>query len=157
MSAQHTPGRLKASEPTDSLHAIRGEKGRIVADVGYSGTTEGDTANARRLVACEGLSTEHLEQHGLPGFAQMVTDARAQRDELLAALVVAREIVSTDRQALVDCGAIHELTTNLDPDSFVVYADGLWLDKDDAEAVGDYDRALAQIDAAIAKATGSAS
>ena len=75
----------------------------------------------------------------------------AQRDELLAAVTNARDIIATDRQAFVDCNAIHERTTDLCPDSFVVYADGLWLTNDDAECVRDYDRALSKIDAAIAK------
>lgn len=64
----------------------------------------------------------------------------AAAPEMLAALVVAREFISTDRNCLADAslapvGSMHP---------------------DDAAALGDYDQALLQIDAAIAKATGGA-
>lgn len=77
----------------------------------------------------------------------------AAAPKLLAASVNARDMLATERQAFFDCNAIHHLTTNLDQERIVVYGDGIWLDKDDAEVVGDYDRALAQLDAAIAQAT----
>jgi hypothetical protein len=52
-------------------------------------------ANARRIVACvnalDGVSTEHLEQYGLPDFAQKISDLAQQRDELLHAL---KEVLS---------------------------------------------------------------
>jgi hypothetical protein len=90
MSTQHTQGLLVASEPSDTLHAIRDTKGRVVADVGYSGTNAGDIANARRIVACwnacDGIDTQYLESYGLPDFAQKISDLAAQRDELLADL-----------------------------------------------------------------------
>jgi len=73
-------------------------------------------------------------------YAADVAQIVAQRDELLAALVVAREFISTDRNALAD--------TSMSPDGD--------MDPDDAAAVADYDAALLQIDAAIAKATGAA-
>ena len=55
-----------ADEPYEDLQAVRFTDGnRILCDVGYSGTIEGDTANARRIVACwnacEGFETEMLE------------------------------------------------------------------------------------------------
>lgn len=44
-------------------------------------------ANARRIVACvnacAGIDTGHLEQYGLPDFAQKISDLREQRDDLL--------------------------------------------------------------------------
>lgn len=64
----------------------------------------------------------------------------AAAPDMLAALIVAREFISTDRNSLADAS---------------VFPDGS-MEKDDADAVADYDRALVQIDAAIAKATGSA-
>lgn len=60
--------------------------------------------------------------------------------EMLAALIVAREIISADRTALADCSIDHEGR----------------MSEDDAAAVADYDKALLQIDAAIQKATGGA-
>lgn len=48
-----------------------------------------DVEDARRIVACvnalAGVSTEHLEQYGLPDFAQKISDLAQQRDKLLAA------------------------------------------------------------------------
>ncbi len=62
----------------------------------------------------------------------------AAAPDMLDALIVAREFISTDRNALADCA---------------IDFDGRMSD-DDAAAVADYDKALLQIDAAIAKATG---
>ena len=55
MSAAHTPGPWAEFEPTDTLHAVRSVLGKIVADVGYSGTIEGDKANARLIAAAPDL------------------------------------------------------------------------------------------------------
>lgn len=55
MSAAHTPGPWAEFEPTDTLHAVRSVLGKIVADVGYSGTIEGDKANARLIAASPDL------------------------------------------------------------------------------------------------------
>lgn len=57
---------------SDDLHAIRLQpSGSILCDVGYSGTTEGDVANARRITAmwnvCRGLDTAHLENIDMVG------------------------------------------------------------------------------------------
>ena len=53
--------------------------------------------DARRIVAClnalAGVSTEHLEQYGLPDFAQKISDLAQQRDKLLAALEKCRDMV----------------------------------------------------------------
>lgn len=57
--------------------------------------------------------------------------------DMLAALIVAREFISADRNTLADCA---------------IDFDGRMSD-DDAAAVADYDKALLQIDAAIQKAT----
>ena len=55
-------------EPTERLHAVRAETGRIVADVCYSDTDAQNRMNARRIVACvnacAGVTTEELEQGG---------------------------------------------------------------------------------------------
>lgn len=57
-----------ADEPYEDLQAVRFTDGnRILCDVGYSGTIEGDTANARRIVACWNaclsIPTETLENY----------------------------------------------------------------------------------------------
>ncbi len=56
-----------------------------------------DVEDARRIVAClnalAGVSTEHLEQYGLPDFAQKISDLAQQRDKLLAALEKCRDMV----------------------------------------------------------------
>jgi hypothetical protein len=102
MSEQHTPGLLIPHDPTYALHAIRCEKGRIVADVGYSGTKERDITNARRLAACwnacDLMPTEDVERladigQGVMNLVVTAADlkaerdqARTQRDQLLDAL-----------------------------------------------------------------------
>ena len=72
--------------------------------------------------------------------------------ELLIACVNARDILATDRQAWVDCQQLRDSRTD-DPiaHGLVAVEDGVWLDSADAEALRDYDRAIALIDAAIAK------
>ena len=55
MTTEFTPGPWKVSQPTDDLHAIRGPNGRIVADVGYSGSLDGDAANASVIAATPDL------------------------------------------------------------------------------------------------------
>lgn len=61
----------------------------------------------------------------------------AAAPDMLAALVIAREFISVDRNSLHD--------TSVRPDGT--------LDEDDAAALGDYDAALRTIDAALAKAS----
>lgn len=63
----------------------------------------------------------------------------AAAPDMLAALVVAREFISTDRNALADCS---------------IGTDGT-MEQEDAEAVASYDGALLLIDAALKKASSS--
>lgn len=102
----------------------------INADSGYASTTEGRCTAAQYAAAIASL-------HSKPN---TYTALKAMRDEMLAALIVAREFISTDRTALADCA--------MDPEGR--------MSDDDAAAVADYDKALLQIDAAIQKATGGA-
>ncbi|MGC4396031.1 hypothetical protein [Hydrogenophaga sp. T2] len=95
--SKHTPGRLKAF----NLYAtpeIRDQGGNFIA-CGKDGSARA-VADTRRLAACwnacDGISTEHLEQHGLPNFAQTISDMRAQRDELLFALREAQRLLLAD-------------------------------------------------------------
>lgn len=88
------------------------------------------------------------------GFANARLIAAAP--ELLAACINARDMLATDRQAFVDCQQLRDRRTD-DPiaHGLVAVEDGVWLDADDAEALRDYDRAIALIDKATAKATGA--
>ena len=71
---------------------------------------------------------------------QRLLEVENQRDEMLAALIVAREFVSNDRNAFAEA--------NTPPN-------GGRIDPYDRSVLADYDAALLQIDAAIAKATAS--
>ena len=97
MNAQHTPGRLTVR----GGYSIYADDGKTpVADTCLSNSIPAnDEANARRLVACwnacEGLTTEHLENIDMLGetlagrFAAFHASERElmdTRDELLAAL-----------------------------------------------------------------------
>lgn len=58
--------KVYADKPFEDLHAVRFTEGnRILCDAGYSGTTEGDIDNARRIAACwnafDGIPTEQFE------------------------------------------------------------------------------------------------
>jgi len=93
----HTQGKLVVAEHTDDLCAIRSETpiapgmpGKIVADVGYSGSDDKDAANARRLVACWnasiGIPTAELEAAADGRLLNIFEGLISERDELLAAL-----------------------------------------------------------------------
>jgi len=74
---------------------------------GLVGEVFHDVEDARRIVAClnalAGVSTEHLEQYGLPDFAQKISDLAQQRDKLLAALEKCRDMVGhPDNIAFID-------------------------------------------------------
>lgn len=107
MSAKHTPGRLQAGvskyQGVQSFTAVsEGNEQKIVAMCGLAGALDEleSIANACRLAACwntcEGISTEHLERHGLPDLAQKISDIVAQRDELLEALKALRDSLDPD-------------------------------------------------------------
>ena len=95
MSAQHTPGRLtlvtQYAQPE-----LRDASGELVAVIPAY-----EVENARRLAtcwnACDGIDTEHLERHGLPDFAQKISDLVAQRDAL-------RDAAKNALNALQICG-----------------------------------------------------
>lgn len=65
-----------------------------------------------------------------------VRPALTAEQQLLAACRTAREVIATDRQAFADCNVL--------PDG--------GFQAEDAEVIADYDQALAQLDAAIARA-----
>ena len=134
MSAKHTPGPWRVHADR-WIKATRGEhEGEILAAPTY--WMEGGEA-----VAAEGRANARLI---------------AAAPELLEALTMAREMIATERQSFADCNNVPELTAGDDPDNFVSIGGALF-EQHDAHVVADYDRALAQIDAAIAKAAGSAS
>lgn len=77
---------------------------RIESPYPKDGVWFGATAGAALAKACAalgieyadalaGVSTEHLEQYGLPDFAQKISDLAQQRDKLLAALEKCRDMV----------------------------------------------------------------
>ena len=96
--SEHTKEPWNVSEEAfdnDGIHesVIRGLDGlaAIAVTLEFGPNNPGmREANARRIVACvnalRGVSTDHLEQYGLPDFAQKISDLIQQRDKLLAAL-----------------------------------------------------------------------
>ena len=84
---KHTTEPWHVCKPTEALHAVRAEAGRIVADVGYSDTDAQNRMNARRIVACvnacAGVTTEELEQGGfVTGLIERLEEKERQRDAL---------------------------------------------------------------------------
>lgn len=77
---------------------------------------------------------------------------------LLAACANARDMLATDRQAFVDCHRLRDSRTDDAVAHGLVWVDAdTWIEPSAADGLRDYDRAIALIDAAMAKATGSAS
>lgn len=84
---KHTTEPWHFCEPTETLHALRAETGRVVADVGYSDTDAQNRMNARRIVACvnacAGVTTEELERGGfVSGLIERLEEKERQRDAL---------------------------------------------------------------------------
>lgn len=76
---------------------------------------------------------------------------------LLAACVNARDMLATDRQAFIDCNRVQGSRTEDAVACGLVYVDDeTWIEPEDAEPLRDYDRAIALIDSAMAKAAGGA-
>lgn len=151
MSAQHTPGRLVVR----GGYSIYTAGLTPVADTCITNSeTANAEANARRLAACwnacDGMETDLLENIVLTGdtlvgrftareIAHEIKERelRSQNADMLAALIVAREFISTKRNSFAKRAMSWDGT----------------LSKSEATFVAEYDAALLQIDAAIQKAT----
>ena len=100
--------------------------------------------------------------HGLGGRrsgAESVANCHliAAAPDLLAACVNARDMLATDRQAFIDCNRVQGSRTEDAVANGLVWVDeDTWIEPEDAEPLRDYDRAIALIDAALAKAAGGA-
>ena len=123
MSAQHTPGPWFTSTATGDTHLYVG--GMVVTSPRYA------FPNASTPSALQKVDGPTLRAN-----AQLMAAA----PDMLAALVVAREFISFERNAFAD--------SNGQPDGT--------FDADEAAELADYDTALLQINAAILKATGTA-
>lgn len=99
--------------------------------------------------------------HGLGGRrsgAESAANCRliSAAPDLLAACVNARDMLATDRQAFIDCNRVQGNRTEEAVACGLVYVDDeTWIEPEDAEPLREYDRAIALIDAAMEKATGS--
>lgn len=102
MTTQHTQGRLHIVESDEHWGRINGnitsDNGEMLGSI-WCGTSSQNREDARRLVACwnacNGLSTEHMENIDMLGetlagrfeaFRESERELIVQRDELLAAL-----------------------------------------------------------------------
>ncbi len=99
-------------------HANGGTIAKLWIDVDDSDFSDGQRADARRIVACvnalRGVPTEELERHHLAhaGEVRFRIEMTRQRDELLAAL----EKLSGDVEALMkESGGVYGLHQNGDP------------------------------------------
>jgi len=82
--------------------------------------------------------------------AAEIARLRADAERLMAACENARDIIATDRQAFVDCQRLRDIRTESPIEHGLVWVDAeTWIAPEDAEPLRDYDRALAQIDAAL--------
>lgn len=114
MSDNRTPGSLIAGvssyQGIDHFTAVaKSNSQKIVALCGVAGANDETESidNVRRLVACwnacQSIETGYLERYGLPDFAQKISDLIEQRENLLAALTLCREMVGhPDNIALID-------------------------------------------------------
>lgn len=82
--------------------------------------------------------------------AAQIEALRADVERLRGACQNARDIIATDRQSFVDCQRLRDTRTESPIEHGLVWVDeDTWVTPDDAEALHDYDRALALIDAAL--------
>lgn len=140
MNAQHTPGEwvVKSWTEHDKDGAIESCGDQVVARLPNGGEV--------------GIFTTALEGESIADLCLI-----AAAPGLLAACINARDMLATDRQAFVDCQRLRDTRTD-DPiaHGLVWVKEDVWLHPDDAEPLRDYDRAIALIDSAIAKATAGA-
>ena len=82
--AAYKDGKPSANNETIFIKSLAGDL------VTYGHLSHLSYDDARRIVACvtacAGISTDHLEKHGLPGFAEKISALVEQRHELLAVL-----------------------------------------------------------------------
>lgn len=137
MSAAHTPGPWKAH--FEEAYFVTGpDLGRVAMMMNLKGA------------------------HGLGGRrsgAESAANCRliAAAPDLLAACINARDMLATDRQVFVDAHRLPDSRTgDAVADGLVWVEEDTWIAPEDAEPLRDYDRALALIDAALAKAGGAA-
>lgn len=103
------PQKVYADKPYDDLHAVRFTEGnRIMCDAGYSGTTEGDIANARRIAACwnacAGVRTDVLEQAGTrQDWCDLMQELESDRD---AARALLAELMDTELADIACAGSL---------------------------------------------------
>lgn len=111
MSSQHTAGEIRYEYEPGYCGELIAQDGMTIAAF----VDEPSEANARRLVACwnacEGISTEHLEDDAVRKLMQDRDLLLAQRDELLAELKKALdslEYVEKHLPGLAGCGVRQE-------------------------------------------------
>lgn len=125
--------KVYTNEPYKNIQVVRFTDGnRILCDVGYSGTIEGDTANARRIVACwnacEGFETEMLEDVATLGdtilklFMGMTSEIRRVNAEMAATKAERDALQSKLNSLSTYSGLVNELAEKLagdGPENFI--------------------------------------
>lgn len=137
MSAKHTPG------PWIAQH-------RAGADGNYR--TEIFSPTHGGIATCE-WTPKHCGNGVTATYREANACLIAAAPDLLAALQCARKVIADDREAFVTCNGQLALNPDEDPALFEQVGT-LLFPTQDAEFVRQYDADLAQMDAAIAKATG---
>ena len=105
------------------------------------------------------LVVDHNEDHRAQLDTKKCADLFAAAPDLLAACQNALDMLSTERQAFVDCNRLPRDDVRTDdpvPHGLVLVEEDVWIRHDDAQVLHDYDRAIGLIEDAIAKATGAA-
>ena len=105
----HTPEPWRFNEAQAD---IDGQNGEAIA-VCYWNDDDGEGAllNGRRIVACvnacAGIDTAYLEQYGLPGFAEKISELVEQRAELAAAREEIERLEENHEAACVIIAEMH--------------------------------------------------
>lgn len=116
------------------------------------------------IVACGHQVVSRLPDDSEVGIFTTATEGESTDDlhliaaapDLRSACINARDMLATDRQAFVDCHRLPDSRTgDAVADGLVWVEEDTWIAPEDAEPLRDYDRALALIDAALAKAGGA--
>ncbi|MCM5682928.1 hypothetical protein M8A51_25680 [Schlegelella sp. S2-27] len=102
----------------------------------------------------EGCAPVDIDDVFLPAVAEL-RRLHEVNAELLEVCTNARDMLATDRQAFVDSQQVRGMRAEEPIAHGLVWVeDGVWIDSDVAEALHDYDRAIALIDSAVARALG---
>jgi len=139
-----------AEAVSESIDALEQQAAQIEALRAEKADADATAASALRLVTDVRFALGDDGKRMQDELIEYARALRADAERMRGACQNARDIIVTDRQSFVDCQRLRDTRTESPIEHGLVWVDeDTWVTPDDAEALHDYDRALALIDAAL--------